>query len=123
MPEPGACKKINVVVLDKTGTLTEGKPEVTNIKWLAGDENAIVAFASIENQSEHPLADSIVKFLDVKSFHPVHHFQSITGSGVKAYLNNVVYYAGNAALLKTNSISIYSALQLKQINGRPMQKQ
>ncbi len=105
------AKKINVVVLDKTGTLTEGKPEVTNIKWLKEDANAHVALASIENQSEHPLAEAIVKFLNAKSFLPIHHFESITGLGVKAHVNNVMYYVGNLSLLKTNSISIDTSLQ------------
>jgi P-type Cu2+ transporter len=107
------AKKVNAIILDKTGTITEGKPVVTDIMWLNDDVKNIAALASLEKQSEHPLADAVVKHLGVVDLPAVHHFQSITGSGAKGHIGNEVYYVGNAALLKTNNISIGSQLEEK----------
>jgi Cu2+-exporting ATPase len=67
--------------------------------------------ASIEKNSEHPLAEAVVNHLDVKEYFPVTDFESITGSGVKAKLNEKYFYVGNALLLKTNNISINELLK------------
>ncbi|MDH7461115.1 heavy metal translocating P-type ATPase [Chitinophagaceae bacterium 26-R-25] len=107
------AKKVNAIVLDKTGTITEGKPEVTNIAWLNDDDSSAKVFASIEKQSEHPLAEAVVKYFDVKDYLPVHHFESITGAGVKAHVNNSFYYVGNEKLLHKNNITIHAELSSK----------
>jgi P-type Cu2+ transporter len=107
------AKKVNVIVLDKTGTLTEGKPVVSNIEWLNNDTQALNILASLEKQSEHPLADAVVKHLAVKQYLEVNKFESITGSGTKAIINGKVYYAGNLALLTANNISISTDLKSK----------
>lgn len=57
--------KIDTVVMDKTGTLTEGKPVVTDIIWANGDDRAKAVFLSLEKLSEHPLADAVVHYLQV----------------------------------------------------------
>jgi P-type Cu2+ transporter len=103
--------KINAVVLDKTGTVTEGKPAVTDIVWL--DNNAAQAdiLASVEKQSEHPLAGAVVKYLSTKNYLPVHHFESITGFGAKATANDQLFYVGNLRLLESNQITIDNSLQ------------
>jgi len=103
-------KKINTVVLDKTGTITEGKPEVTNINWLNNDASLAVVLASIEKQSEHPLAEAVVKELMIKEYLPVHHFESITGFGAKAAVNDRLFYVGNVKLLQSNHINIDESL-------------
>ncbi|MBV4355796.1 heavy metal translocating P-type ATPase [Pinibacter aurantiacus] len=100
------AKKVNAIVLDKTGTITEGKPAVTNIAWLSNDNSFANVFASIEKQSEHPLAEAVVKYFDVKDYVPVHHFESITGEGVKAHVNSLFYYVGNEKLMRKNNITI-----------------
>ncbi|MES2648141.1 MAG: heavy metal translocating P-type ATPase [Bacteroidota bacterium] len=105
------AKKVNAIILDKTGTITEGKPVVTDILWLNNDESSLPVLSSLENASEHPLAEAIVKHIGKVQNLPVHHFQSITGSGAKAHVNNSMYYVGNAALLKENNISIASQLE------------
>jgi Cu2+-exporting ATPase len=69
--------------------------------------------ASIEKQSEHPLADAVVKYLAVKDFLPVHHFESLTGEGVKAHASNSFYYIGNEKLLGRNNITIHDELLSK----------
>jgi len=100
------ANKINAIVLDKTGTITEGKPEVTDIQWLREDKALQAILASLENASEHPLAEAVVKHLGIMQYYPVEQFESITGSGAKAHIDNKLYYAGNAVLLQANNISI-----------------
>ncbi|MEO6681250.1 MAG: HAD family hydrolase, partial [Ginsengibacter sp.] len=63
------AKKVNAIILDKTGTITEGKPVVTDIMWLNDDSGYSRHLASLENQSEHPLADSVVQFLGEDNFY------------------------------------------------------
>jgi P-type Cu2+ transporter len=100
------AKKVNAVVLDKTGTITQGKPQVTGIKWLHDNETGKDILFSIEKQSEHPLADAVVNYLkDVKRV-TFTSFESITGKGVKAIHNNETYFAGNKKLLVENGITV-----------------
>jgi Cu2+-exporting ATPase len=105
------AKNVNAIVLDKTGTITQGKPSVTDILWLNDDNSSTPVLASLEKQSEHPLADAVVSFFGKVNYLPVHHFQSITGFGAKAHIGTSTYYAGNASLLTTNNISISFPLQ------------
>jgi Cu2+-exporting ATPase len=101
------AKKINVVVLDKTGTITEGSPKVIDIIWL-DDNNPTKAaiLANIEQRSEHPLAGAIVKYLSLTDNLPVAYFESIQGFGVKAQVNGQRYFAGNDKLLQLNQIPV-----------------
>lgn len=106
------AKKVNAVVLDKTGTITEGKPVVTDIVWLNNDAGKTAHLASLEKQSEHPLAEAVVKSLNQVQYLPVHHFESITGFGAKAHIDASTYYVGSETLLQTNNISISSQLHV-----------
>ncbi len=103
-------KKITAIILDKTGTITEGKPEVSGIVWLNNDETQKPILASIEKQSEHPLAEAVVKNLSIKDYLPINHFESITGFGAKAFVNDQLFYTGNLNLLQSNNISIDASL-------------
>ena len=79
--------RIDTIVLDKTGTITEGKPAVTDWIWKSEKTEALKQILfSIESQSEHPLAEAITKTLKNESVHaiPIDNFQSITGRGVVA---------------------------------------
>lgn len=105
------AKKTDVVVLDKTGTITEGKPQVTGISWLNGDDTAKEILVSIEKQSEHPLADAVVAYFENVKPVQLSSFESITGKGVKAVYNGQTYFAGNSALLAENGIMGCSELQ------------
>ncbi|AQW91718.1 copper-translocating P-type ATPase [Elizabethkingia anophelis] len=107
------AKKINTVVLDKTGTITEGKPQVTGIKWYNNDDTAKNILLSIEKQSEHPLADAVVKHLNEATTTSLSMFESITGKGAKADHNNETYLVGNKKFLTENNIIITKDL-LKQ---------
>jgi len=83
--------KLNAIVLDKTGTITEGKPSVEKIAWLPSaetEENINILF-SLEKVSEHPLADAVVKQLKSKaSTFDLSDVQSITGKGIVGFYKN-----------------------------------
>jgi Cu2+-exporting ATPase len=104
--------RVNAVVLDKTGTITEGKPVVTDLVWAVnakGNEDKLQSiFSAIEQQSEHPLADAIVTYLkskDVKLAN-VSSFNSLTGRGVEAKFGDEVYLAGSHKLIDEKNIVI-----------------
>lgn len=100
------AKKVNAVILDKTGTITVGRPIVTNDFW--ADENAELKqiLYSIEKQSEHPLAEAVVTHLNQQSLFTISSFESITGKGAKAQANGETYFIGNRRLVEENKISI-----------------
>lgn len=104
-------KKIDVVVLDKTGTITEGKPQVTGIKWLNDNTSGSDILVAIEKQSEHPLAEAIVKHFGNALPQSITHFESLTGKGAMAKVGDTRYFVGNKKLMKENNIGIDSSLQ------------
>jgi len=110
-----AAQKVTSIVLDKTGTITEGKPTVTNIAWFNGDASMASVLLSLQQQSEHPLADAMVTFLTatnnaslVDTSSPVHinDFASITGRGVQGVYQGETYRVGNLRLLRQHHIVI-----------------
>ena len=100
------AKKVNAIILDKTGTITEGKPQLTDIYWLHNDDSSKDILVSIEKQSEHPLAEAVVKYFGEITSPKLDHFESITGKGVKAEYHNETYLIGNKKLLTENNIII-----------------
>ncbi|MCF7559027.1 heavy metal translocating P-type ATPase [Sabulilitoribacter multivorans] len=106
-------KNVNAIVLDKTGTITEGKPVVTNMDWLDDDDILKEVLFSIEKQSEHPLAEAVINHLDAVAMVEISEFESITGRGAKANFNSETYYVGNQKLLNENAIKISEQLQDK----------
>jgi len=98
---------VDTLVLDKTGTITEGKPAVTDWIWKTDEVAASKSILlSIESQSEHPLADAVMQVLkkeDVQSL-PIDHFESITGRGVVASNQKTEYAIGNELLMKESGI-------------------
>ncbi len=103
--------KVNAIILDKTGTITEGKPMVTNMQWIK-DENASTTYQdvmfSMESQSEHPLAQAVVVYLkenDAQSI-PLNKFESITGRGVTSTLGDTTFFIGNRKLIEEKNISM-----------------
>jgi len=105
------AQKVDAIILDKTGTITEGKPQVTDVAWLDADDQKKNILLSIEKQSEHPLAEAIVNYFD--GIKPIHltHFESITGKGAKANFTDETYFVGNKKLLLENGISISKELE------------
>lgn len=99
--------KVNAIVLDKTGTITEGKPQVTDIFWVDDSDTNKRILYSLEQSSEHPLAEAIVShFKDAVKATALSNVQSITGAGISASANKETYYAGTAKLLAQNNIQI-----------------
>ena len=100
--------KIDTVVMDKTGTITEGKPKVTDIIEYI-DKNSLLTYAiSLEKNSEHPLAEAIVKYCNENniSSENVENFEAVFGKGVKATSDNFTILGGNRAFMKENNIDI-----------------
>jgi Cu+-exporting ATPase len=105
-------EKVNVIVVDKTGTLTEGKPRLQQVVSLSGlDENEILRLAAgLEKSSEHPLAEAILKGAEEKKIVPakVEDFESITGRGVIGTIEGKKVLLGNTKLMDENSVDFSS---------------
>ncbi|WP_336837521.1 heavy metal translocating P-type ATPase [Sphingobacterium siyangense] len=104
------AKKVSAVVLDKTGTITEGKPVVTDVYWKNNEDNLKGILLSLEKQSEHPLADAVVGYFNDVKVTPISFIESITGKGVKGSEGIETYYVGNRRLLDENKITISTEL-------------
>jgi Cu2+-exporting ATPase len=101
--------RVNAIVLDKTGTITEGKPVVSDVLWISKEiENeAASVLLEIETQSEHPLAEAVVDYLRSKKVKstPISKFESITGKGVKAMNEQQEWYViGNLRLMEEEGV-------------------
>ncbi|UMQ42547.1 heavy metal translocating P-type ATPase [Chryseobacterium sp. Y16C] len=110
--------KINVLITDKTGTLTEGKPSVEYVETLNEDKNSILKLAySLNQNSEHPLSNAVIKKAKGESISPekVEKFENISGKGVKGIINGKTVYLGNESLLTSSQISISENLKQKAI--------
>lgn len=115
--------KVNVVVVDKTGTLTKGKPELTSIKNMSdkSDNELTSILASLENKSEHPIAHAIVSNAKEKNIElvPVQDFEAIKGKGVGGTIQKVEYYAGNAKMLEDLKLPFdIKALERETLEGK-----
>lgn len=95
--------KIDTLVLDKTGTITKGKPELTDIIPVNNltEDKCLELLASLEKSSEHPIASAILELAKSKNINPVevNEFEIIEGKGLKAKINGVEYFAGNVKLM------------------------
>ena len=100
--------RVNAIVLDKTGTITEGKPVMTDIHWTPGSEAEPhpSTLLEIERRSEHPLADAVVQKFKEKVVNEisVSDFENQTGKGVTAKVGDKVYLVGNRALLEVSHV-------------------
>lgn len=98
---------VDTVVMDKTGTITEGRPRVTEIRAFGMDEDELLAFAAgLEAGSEHPLAEAIMVYGKEQNVtpKPFDNFRAIFGRGVTAELGEKKYFAGNLRLMEENNI-------------------
>ena len=103
------ARKMDVIILDKTGTITEGKPEVTDVAWLNGDNRMEPVLVSLEKKSEHPLAEAVVRYFQTSAVE-VSDFKSITGKGASVVYDGKTYFAGNLRLLSENGIHPHGEL-------------
>ena len=106
--------RVDTVVLDKTGTVTEGKPRVTDVLCAAGmDESALLsAAASLEKPSEHPLAGAIIAEAEARklTLHPASDFSAVAGGGVTAFVAGVKLLAGNEAFMAQSGVAVSAEL-------------
>ena len=96
--------KVNVMVVDKTGTITKGKPEFNALHNMSemSDEAFMSILAALEHASEHPIAHAITKYQEEKnlSLPPVTSFEALKGKGLKGTIAGVTYFAGNSKLIE-----------------------
>jgi Cu2+-exporting ATPase len=103
--------KVNAIILDKTGTITEGKPEVSSMNWHEEYPNKSVLtelLVEMEKQSLHPLAASIVRYLgeNSKGLIKISDFESITGIGVKGSYDGMQYWVGSQKMIDHLKIDV-----------------
>ncbi|MBY0066195.1 heavy metal translocating P-type ATPase [Empedobacter falsenii] len=97
-------KKIDTIILDKTGTITEGKPKVQELIWF--DDSAKNILYTIENNSQHPLAKAITEHIGKQDILPELKIEDISGKGLKANILNNVYYVGKTSWITELNIQI-----------------
>ncbi len=102
--------RIDALILDKTGTITAGKPEVTDLIWIDGvDESECQkSLFAIESASEHPIAEAICKYFKTKGIQPtiLDSFDSITGMGAEAKIENKQWRVGNLKLMRRHNVNL-----------------
>lgn len=108
------AQAVDTVVLDKTGTITEGKPQLTDLAPAAGvpEEELLSLAASLEKLSEHPLAKAIVRAAEERglTFSAVSEFRQTPGEGISGIIDGTPVFAGNERVLTTQGIAISEAL-------------
>lgn len=101
--------KVDTVVMDKTGTITEGRPVVTDVIPIGTPEGDLIRIAAgMERGSEHPLAEAVMDYAKRQKLEPyvMQEFFAVFGKGIQARYQNVQYYAGNEAFLREKGIDI-----------------
>lgn len=117
--------KIDVLITDKTGTLTEGKPSVEKIVVKDGNETEVLGkIASLNQSSEHPLATAVVNFGKSKNvtFSKVVDFESVTGKGVIGNIDNQKISLGNKKLLEQEGVADFSSIENEVIADQKLGK-
>ena len=107
------ARKIDTVVLDKTGTLTEGHPQVTDEAWLTDEAKHKNILLSLEKMSEHPLAEALRRFMQNVTAFEVKHFGVLDGRGIEGFVDGKKYYAGSLTLLEEKGIAMDASLRAK----------
>jgi len=101
--------KVNVVIVDKTGTITIGKPTLVDIENFSDlqDEKFVSILASLEKKSEHPIAHAVVSYAEDKNIEleVVSNFESVQGKGIKGSIGGMEYFIGNVEFLKSLGVS------------------
>ncbi len=102
--------KVDVVIVDKTGTITLGKPTLVDIKNISNktNEELLTILGSLENRSEHPIAKAILDYLQKKKINieEVHNFEAIQGKGLKGDIHGKAYCVGNIKLIRDLGIAL-----------------
>lgn len=100
--------KVDTIVVDKTGTITRGKPTLVDIKNFSNikEKELISIIGSLEKKSEHPISHAIINYLELNNIETeeVKEFENIEGKGITGILNNIKYFVGNTKLIKDLNI-------------------
>ena len=107
------ARQIDTVVLDKTGTLTEGHPQVTDAVWAGEEALSKAILFSLEKNSEHPLAESVKAFLKNVKAIEVNRFDVLDGRGIEGFIEGKKYYAGSLTLVEEKGIRMDLSMQEK----------
>ncbi|MGI6668697.1 MAG: heavy metal translocating P-type ATPase [Acetivibrionales bacterium] len=103
----GDFSKVDTIVFDKTGTLTIGNPKVADKEFYTDDTEKILAYlASVENESDHPLANAVVEYTGTASLYPVEKTDVVKGGGIVAYVDGHRVAVGNVALMEREKVHI-----------------
>ncbi len=101
--------KVNTIIVDKTGTITKGKPTLVDIQNVSNlnDDDLVSILASLEKKSEHPIAHAIVNYAQEKNIptSDVSNFEGIQGKGLKGSIKGIEYFVGNAKLISDLKVS------------------
>lgn len=100
------AKSIDTIILDKTGTITEGKPVVTHIEWFDKNEKDERILYSLEHLSDHPIAKAVTNHFSTLLPVAVQNFENYTGRGVKASFEGKNYFVGNRLFMEENGIQL-----------------
>ena len=113
--------RINTVVLDKTGTLTTGKPAVTDILTaLATEQELLTVAASLEAQSEHPFAKAILERCKNLTYTACEDFQTLPGQGVCGIINGIKYFGGNRRLMTELGVDVPTYAAMTDVGKTPL---
>ncbi|PJE81897.1 copper-translocating P-type ATPase [Candidatus Pacearchaeota archaeon CG10_big_fil_rev_8_21_14_0_10_32_42] len=101
-------KDVKVIIFDKTGTITKGKPEVTNVEMGKGvkEKEFLEVAGSLEKLSEHPLSKAIVNYVNLKNYKSVTSFKVLRGRGIEGTISKKKYLIGNKRLMGENKINL-----------------
>jgi Cd2+/Zn2+-exporting ATPase len=99
--------RVETILFDKTGTLTIGNPEVAEIEYYTNNLDEVLSYlASVEGESDHPLAKAIIKYIGDTKIYTVENTNVVKGNGIIAYVNNHRVAVGNVALMKQENIDL-----------------
>jgi Cu2+-exporting ATPase/Cu+-exporting ATPase len=114
--------KVNTVVVDKTGTLTKGKPELISLINLSNKkvDELLSILASLEKKSEHPIAHAILSAAEEKkiALHTVSDFEALKGKGVKGAIGKTTFFAGNEKLIQSLKLKLSLSIEEETKKGR-----
>jgi Cu2+-exporting ATPase len=110
------AKKVDAIVLDKTGTITEGKPKVNELTWFNDSEEFKSVLYEIEKQSEHPIAEAITQYYQVNHLNSNSipnkiQIENVSGKGIKGIYQEETYWVGNPKFLQESGIAIASEIE------------
>ena len=99
--------RVDTVVFDKTGTLTAGEPQVADLQFYSDDAETVRAYmASVENESDHPLANAIVEHIGQTQLYPVEKTDVVKGGGIVAQVDGHTVAVGNVALMERENVHL-----------------